>query len=348
MPYTTNEFETIFKNLQRDYLIYAPVIKKKGGRFSDVDLVTYDYAATFSDIIFDQKTYFSPKDALFPVREKMYLSRNGRIEPVAVDLKPVILFLRSCDIHALKVMDTMFLENGNYQDPFYKRRRDNVKIFLMECSSETTEHEAFNTCYCVSMKTNETNDYSVFIQKKGEGVSVKVQDPALESRFPKHEAHTAEPEFRQTDPIAVTIPEQIDDSLFKHSLWDEYSARCIACGRCNTSCPTCSCFSVQSISDTVDSSIIHRTRVWSSCQVKDFSRLAGDHNFRESIGERMRYKVLHKISDFKKRNGFHMCVGCGRCDDVCPEYISMSKSINKINEAMSDLEKSPTSEKVSV
>lgn len=29
-----------------------------------------------------------------------------------------------------------------------------------------------------------------------------------------------------------------------------------------------------------------------------------------------------------------MCVGCGRCDDVCPEYISYSNIINKVNDAV--------------
>ncbi len=45
----------------------------------------------------------------------------------------------------------------------------------------------------------------------------------------------------------------------------------------------------------------------------------------------MRYKVLHKLQDFKKRTGVSMCVGCGRCDDVCPEYISMFNCAAKIN-----------------
>ena len=48
----------------------------------------------------------------------------------------------------------------------------------------------------------------------------------------------------------------------------------------------------------------------------------------------MRFKVLHKISDFKKRFGYQMCVGCGRCDDICPEYISFSNIINKVNDAV--------------
>ena len=45
------------------------------------------------------------------------------------------------------------------------------------------------------------------------------------------------------------------------------------------------------------------------------------------------------VLDFKQRNGYHMCVGCGRCDDVCPEYISFSNSINKLEAAMEEVTK---------
>lgn len=33
-----------------------------------------------------------------------------------------------------------------------------------------------------------------------------------------------------------------------------------------------------------------------------------------------------------------MCVGCGRCDDACPEYISFSNCVNKLNDAMKEVE----------
>ena len=33
----------------------------------------------------------------------------------------------------------------------------------------------------------------------------------------------------------------------------------------------------------------------------------------------------------------NMCVGCGRCDDVCPEYISFSNCINKFENAMKEV-----------
>lgn len=66
------------------------------------------------------------------------------------------------------------------------------------------------------------------------------------------------------------------------------------------------------------------------CMVEGFSTMAGGHNFREKKGERMRFKLMHKVNDFNKRFGYDMCVGCGRCDDVCPELISFSKQINKL------------------
>ena len=48
-------------------------------------------------------------------------------------------------------------------------------------------------------------------------------------------------------------------------------------------------------------------------------------------------KVMHKIYDYEKRFGYPMCVGCGRCDDVCPEYISFSGCVNHLEEAMAEV-----------
>ena len=52
----------------------------------------------------------------------------------------------------------------------------------------------------------------------------------------------------------------------------------------------------------------------------------------------MRFKVLHKTLEFKQRSGFQMCVGCGRCDAICPDYISLSHCINvKLPEGMKEV-----------
>lgn len=314
-----------FDKLLRTYRVVAPTCKSGKGRFSDTDLVTYEEVGTLSEIVFDQKTYFSPKSVMFPPRETLFRFAGGSMEEAGGEDRPTIVFMRSCDIHALKVLDAQFLHNGGFEDNYYKRHRSSVKVFLLECPS------AFEGCSCVSMGTNTTDDYAVFWREARDGYEVSIPDETFESYFSGMEAGEVSPRFVRKDLKPITIPEVIDESLFRDEMWEEYSRRCIACGRCNTSCPTCSCFTIQGIPDREDQAGGERRRIWSSCQVKNFATLAGGHEFRIPKGDRMRYKVLHKISDFKKRTGFHMCVGCGRCNDVCPEYISMFKCVEKIN-----------------
>ena len=73
--------------------------------------------------------------------------------------------------------------------------------------------------------------------------------------------------------------------------------------------------------------------------INGFTDMAGGHSFRQRHGDRMRFKVMHKISDFKKRFGYNMCTGCGRCDDACPEYISFSNCINKLSAELKRISK---------
>ncbi|MCC8177608.1 MAG: 4Fe-4S dicluster domain-containing protein [Cloacibacillus sp.] len=76
-----------------------------------------------------------------------------------------------------------------------------------------------------------------------------------------------------------------------------------------------------------------------SCMADGFTDVAGGGSYRKKSGERMRFKTLHKIYDFKERFGYQMCVGCERCDDACPEYISFSHCINRLAEAIKEVEK---------
>ncbi len=318
--------EEAFDRIIEDYKVVAPKRMAGKGRFSDMDIVSYDRVESLSDIVFSDKTYFSAKSVFFPIRETMFNYDKRFAEDTRIEKQPTIIFLRACDINAVNVLDTIFLENGGYQDCYYKRHRENVKIFLLECP------RPFEDCFCASMGTNKTDNYSVFIRKEENGYAIKINDEAFMKHFPEGAKAKVAPHFVEDDLDALNIPDSIDCSLFKNRMWDEYSQRCIACGRCNISCPTCCCFTVQDIAVDNSTQNSERQRIWSSCQIKKFSLLAGDHDFRIPKGDRMRYKVLHKVVDFKKKFGFNMCVGCGRCDQVCPEYISMAKCIKKINE----------------
>ena len=97
------------------------------------------------------------------------------------------------------------------------------------------------------------------------------------------------------------------------------------------------CFTMQDLYYSENGKVGERRRVWASCMVDGFTDVAGGGSYRKKNGERMRFKVLHKVLDYKQRNGYHMCVGCGRCDDICPEYISFSNCINKLQNAMTEV-----------
>ena len=316
--------ERAFRAIAKDYTVIAPRTMTGQGRLSDTDLVTYERVDSLSDVEFFAKTTFSAKSVLFPIREALLSCQGETVEEARAEVPPTIVFLRACDVHALAVLDTMFLGHGASEDWYYARRRKQLTVFLLECA------EPFDGCFCASMGTNRTGAYAAFIRPEQHGYAVEIKDDAFAKYFPDGIEEPVKPRFAEEDPRKVPVPQSIDDSIFEHELWQEYSRRCVACGRCNTSCPTCSCFTVQDIPDAQRAGLTGRQRIWSSCQVKRFSRLASDHEFRVPNGDKMRYKVLHKIRDFGLRFGFPMCVGCGRCDQVCPEYISMANCIEKI------------------
>ncbi|MFQ5455792.1 MAG: anaerobic sulfite reductase subunit AsrA [Nitrospirota bacterium] len=329
----TEKARDLFSQLSRSYKIIAPVIEKGMGRFSHSDLCIYRQVRSFEEIEFFGKTYYSPKEIFFPVRKALFDFQSDGVKQAEISAVPMIIFLRACDINAVSVLDYHFLEKDGYEDIYYKVMRQRFKFVLLECK------QPFDNCFCVSLGTNKTENYSVFMRKVDDGYEVQVQDRDLENYFSSGESRDVEPEFVQENFCSISLPEEIDTSIFKSKIWKEYSLRCTACGRCNLCCPTCTCFTVQDIASEDDlqeeiNDFGQRQRIWSSCQVKNFSLLAGGHDFRTLKGDRMRYKVLHKIRDFKKKAGFSMCVGCGRCEDVCPEYISMFKCIEKINNAV--------------
>ncbi len=325
----SNQAEAAFMNVAKDYTIIAPKMKSDKGRFSDTDIVNYGNVESLAEIVLYGLTQFSTKSVFSPIRETLfsYENNNSSVDPkdICVEMRPTIVFLRACDINAVDVLDAMFLENGGRKDSYYNSRREHIKFFLLECQSP------YVSCFCVSMGTNKTENYSVFIRKEENRYGIKIKDEAFLKYFSQGIEAEVEPVFVKEDLSPLKIPDSVDNSLFDHTMWKEYSRRCIGCGRCTVSCPTCTCFTMQDIIDDEDEKKSKRRRIWSSCQIKNFSLLAGNHDFRTTNGDKMRYKVLHKIIDFKKKFGFSMCVGCGRCDEVCPEYISMSKCIEKIN-----------------
>lgn len=327
-----NDFNLLLEKWSKEYEIYAPVRITAGGRFSDTDNIRYEKIKKVEDIEYEEKSTFSAKEILFPVTETMFnIQKEKLTEPEYIE-KKYLVFLRSCDIHAIDRTDKIYLKNGNMADPYYKRRRDNIKYILMGCS------ESFENCFCVSMGTNKTDNYSMGVKFFDDEIHIQVKDPIFEGDFKDESEIEFTPDYVRENYYGVNLPdiEKLDNSLFKDEMWEDYEKRCIACGRCNYSCPTCTCFTTTDIYYSENPDNGERRRVWAGCQVDKFTDMAGGHTFRKDNGSRMRFKTMHKVYDFKKRFGKEMCVGCGRCDDRCPEYISFAKCINLVTEKVNE------------
>jgi anaerobic sulfite reductase subunit A len=315
--------------LGAEYVIYAPKLFENGANLSDLDLVRYGKISAIGEVVFDRKSANSCNEAFYPPSQTLFYFTEDEVKESSAPLKKSLVFVRSCDIHALKRLDDVLVENGA-PDYFYERLRKNTRFALMPCKT------AFESCFCVDMGTNQTDDFDMSIEFDGVNYRVNCKDDDLRSVFKTY----AEKEIEVPIPFVsetsthVSISAKVSNAAASLPLWDEYDSRCINCGRCTFDCPSCTCWTMQDMFYTDNGRAGERRRVWASCMVDGFTDVAGGGSCRRKNGERMRFKVLHKIYNHKKRFGRTMCVGCGRCDDVCPEYISFSNTINKLSAAL--------------
>ena len=339
MGFRVNEkqFDLWLAEQAKTHDIYAPKRYVGGNTFSDTDRIRYGKITASSEIVFDEKSEYSYKEVLTPISQTLFFFTEDQCKEADPPKKGAVIFLRSCDLHALKRLDDMYLGNGP-ADYYYKRIRDNIKIVLMGCK------QSFDNCFCVSMGTNVSDNYDMSVNVENGEFHIDCKDERWSGFFEAQscEHHSVTPDYVRENPVSVKIPDALSADVATSTMWNEYDKRCINCGRCNFVCPTCTCFTMQDLYYSENAKVGERRRVWASCMVDGFTDVAGGGSYRRKNGERMRFKVLHKVLDYKQRNGYHMCVGCGRCDDICPEYISFSNCINKLEGAMKEVSENGT------
>lgn len=326
----------LFDRLAPEYRIYAPKRFEKQGRYSDTDIIRYDVVGKAEDIVYSQKSDYSAKEVLSPITQTIFYFTEDEYRESKSDPKKILIFLRPCDINAFEHQDKIYLENGGISDLYYQRVREKVKFIMMECT------EGWDTCFCVSMNANKTENYSASVRFGGDSMLFDVKDDELKSYFGGCKEAGFHAGFVEKNSFDVQIPEipskEALSALKKHSMWLEYNDRCISCGACTVACGTCTCFTtVDKIYDE-NASNGERRRVAASCQVAGFDCMAGGHEFRATPADRLRYRVLHKVHDYKAQvKDFHMCVGCGRCSARCPKFISFPAAINKMSAALDEI-----------
>jgi sulfhydrogenase subunit beta (sulfur reductase) len=119
------------------------------------------------------------------------------------------------------------------------------------------------------------------------------------------------------------------DRGFNSATWQDVGRRCVACGNCTAVCPTCYCFDTL---DDIDLSFNQGTRyrIWNSCQMDDFAKVAGGEDFRKGRDARQRHRYYRKFKYPVDKFNRYFCIGCGRCTRTCMAEINLVETVNSL------------------
>jgi sulfhydrogenase subunit beta (sulfur reductase) len=273
-----------------------------------------------------------------PVRESPD-GPGSAVRPLA------LLGIRSCDLAALGIHDTVLLGRAA-ADARYAARRADSFVVAVTCGTPA------GTCFCASMGTG---------PKPGPGADIVLTElldggrhrflaeagtpagEALLAGLPGAPAARADREQAQAvvDVAVDRMGRELDTTDLRDLLygaaesprWQEVADRCLACTNCTMVCPTCFCTSVEDVSD-LSGDVDERHRVWDSCFSLEYSKLHGG-SVRTSGAARYRQWLTHKLAAWIDQFGTSGCVGCGRCITWCPVGIDITAEVTGLREEAS-------------
>ena len=292
------------------------------------------------------------KSLLFPSHELLWSGhRDGaevNIEPAEIDApRLALLGVRSCDLHAIGIHDTILAERA-FHDAAYIARRENTLIIAVTCSDPA------GTCFCVSMGTGPVPDKGFdltltelvdqdghrFLIRPGSDRGEEILDELTTRAAGDEVLHAARTDCDAAREVGENAARRMGRSLDTDGLrdllyasaespqWEKAASRCLACTNCTLVCPTCFCTSVDRVSNLTGTET-QRWRMWDSCFTNDFSYLHGG-NVRSSLPSRYRQWATHKLASWVDQFGTSGCVGCGRCITWCPAAIDITAEVGAI------------------
>ncbi len=280
------------------------------------------------------------KQFLYPPRVQLWrMHKNGGgfelSSPDGQLKKYAFLGVRSCELHAIDILDRVLLQNG-FEDPTYKIRRSESLIIVVQCTAPAA------TCFCASMQTGPKAergfDLAMTEVIDGDSHYFVLQEGSRTGRAMLQELacpEATETEIAAAEQAVAAAVERMGRTLDTHGLkealyanrehphWQEVGARCLNCTNCTQVCPTCFCTTVEDITDLTGTTA-ERWRRWDSCFTMDFSYIHGG-SVRSSAGARYRQWLTHKLASWVDQFGTFGCVGCGRCITWCPVGIDITE-----------------------
>lgn len=287
-------------------------------------------------------TILPPKKFFFPQRETLLeFKKNKRdiSEPV-VEFEPITIFgLHTCDLAGIQCLNMVFSEKP--KDYNYLIRKQNIVLMGLECNEYCDEYAS---CHLMNASFP-TGGYDLFFTDLGEyfivHINTKIGDEIVckTSTFEMAEIHhlnelenlreQKRKIFTNEVPIDRKYLPELFDRSFGALVWKDLEERCLACGNCTNVCPTCYCFDIR---DEIDLNMKtgKRYRVWDSCQLEPFAKVAGGINFRKERSARQRHRYYRKFRYPVDKFSRFFCTGCGRCTRTCMARISLKETLNAL------------------
>ncbi len=250
---------------------------------------------------------------------------------------------RSCELHAMGILDRVLLR-GAHPDPGDQARRADIFVVAVQCG------QAGGTCFCTSMGTGPTADsgfdlaltevieggrhYFTVEVGSERGADVLAEVPHADARESERRAAQAA-HARAAGQMGRELETAgIKDLLYRnleHPRWQQVADRCLTCGNCTMVCPTCFCTTVEDLTD-LEGEHVERHQRWDSCFTVDYSQIHGGA-VRSSARSRYRQWMTHKLATWIDQFGSSGCVGCGRCITWCPVGIDITEEARAIRES---------------
>ncbi|MBN1521591.1 MAG: 4Fe-4S dicluster domain-containing protein, partial [Candidatus Aureabacteria bacterium] len=251
--------------------------------------------------------------------------------------------VKACDLKGFKVQDFVFKDH-DCTDPFYMKLRKENLIISADCTC------AIETCFCLTLnvKPYPQEDFDINLSMAEGGFVVEVGSDKgkkyiekFSSLFEKAGENLVKQRESNRKKVTEDVQKNIADNQVPHQdslkgavernyeseIWSDEAKTCVECGACNTICPTCHCFLLY---DQKDEKSMARLRIWDSCMIKDFARVAGGANPREKLWMRLRNRFEKKLDFFPKVASVYACTGCGRCISACPAKIDIRRVMKRL------------------
>ena len=285
---------------------------------------------------------FSAKAFFFAEREAVFRFDGERFVACRPEVPAQVLFgLHACDLTAIAYQDQFFAADAHYQI-----RRAATLLVGIDCRHSCSH--GFCTCVDSGPDVRAGSADLILLPRNGgdwllltgspagaAAIAGLTLAPATVDWAAERAGNRQRVAREQGDGhwlqagIAAINAGQVSDET-----WEGLGLRCLVCSGCTTVCPTCSCFAP--LERPLPDGGVQHERVWDSCLYEGFQKEASGHNPAALAGQRVQRFWQHKFGEgFRQTFGRYGCVGCGRCDQVCPGGIGVHAVMHKVGKPCS-------------